>query len=141
MLPHPDEALVRAGAGPGATPPPSTDLAERILDNTPHLKARASINVVLEGMEQAGARNIPISKELAAAIPVVAAKMMTKQGSLRANHAGAKLAVASLKYNLDRFEEANKTEEQKLEINVEKGVFIIPAPVIGRLGETPKERE
>lgn len=128
-------------------PTPAPPLAERILDGKDVGKISA-INMILGGMEEAGAKRINISNELAQAIPVVAAQLITGTKDEPATHstknAGAKLVLGSLKYNLDRFEEANKTELPKVENNITvngNATFIIPAPVIGRLGETPKERE
>jgi hypothetical protein len=67
---------------------------------------RTCVKVIIDQLDEAGAKGVPVSDELAGAIPVIASKMITS-GKPRLAHYGAKLALAALRYNLERFRIAN----------------------------------
>lgn len=81
------------------------DIAADILDQPQYL--RANVNSIIATMEDHHARAIPISPELARAVPIIAGRLM-QHDSPRLQATGAKLVVAGLKHNLALFEFADK---------------------------------
>lgn len=82
-----------------------TDTAEKILNPT---HVRQSVRDVIAQLETFHARGIPIPAELAAAVPIVCARLMRHE-TPRVAAMGAKLVVAALKHNLELSQHADKT--------------------------------
>lgn len=81
------------------------DIAADILDQPQYL--RANVNSIIATMEDHHARAIPISADLARAVPIIAGRLM-QHDSARLQATGAKLVVAGLKHNLALYEFADK---------------------------------
>lgn len=81
------------------------DLAEKILDPS---HRRANVRAMIAKLEECHIRGIPVSEQLAAAVPVVCAQLLRSE-SPRVKAAGAKLVVAALKHNLELAAFADKT--------------------------------
>lgn len=84
---------------------PLSDLAAKLLEHRREIKANA--NAVLATLEDAGARQIPITPELVAAIPVLCAQL-ARDNSPRVKAKAVQLMLAASKYNLDRAIHADK---------------------------------
>lgn len=75
-----------------------SELAEKLMEHRQHIKS--NVQAVVATLEDHHARGIPISPELAAAVPIVCAQLM-KSDNPRHKASGAKLVVAALKHNLE----------------------------------------
>ena len=119
-------------------PPPPDQPGDAIVRAFEEQSGKISTaKVILQTMDEAGAKAIPISDNLLAAVPAIAAKLMTSENS-RKQVAGAKLVVGAAKYNLARFTEANKTDPVKVEQSTQGDTYnitIMPPP--GAVGELP----
>jgi hypothetical protein len=73
-------------------------MADEIVDGK---HTRANVNAVVAALDDMGARGVPVPAELAAAIPVVVARLM-RADSPRMQAAAVKLALAALRHNLER---------------------------------------
>lgn len=72
-------------------------MADNIADGR---NTRSNVAMVVGMLDDFHARRIPIPPELAAAIPVVVARLM-RSDSARIQAAGVKLALAALRHNLE----------------------------------------
>ena len=81
-----------------------SDMVSTIIDGT---HTRANVRAVIASLEDHHVRGVPIPANLAAALPAVCAKLMTSD-SPRVVAAGAKLALACLKHNLEVHVHADK---------------------------------
>ncbi len=107
-------------------------LVETIL--TPQQK-RANVRAVIHQLDDLGARGVPIPKELADAIPIVVAQLMRSQ-SERIKAAGAKLAIAALKHNLNLATSADKMSrlDEEMPTDITHGIsitYMVDAPPNG----------
>ena len=89
-------------------------LAESLMDTS--TGRRVGAKIILEQMDEAGVRGVPISAELAEAIPVIAAKFLTS-GKPRMMLHGAKLIQAALRYNLNRWDSATGNQATQINLN------------------------
>lgn len=81
-----------------------SDLAERILQPP---MVRTNVNAIIATMEDHHARGVPISTELARAVPIIAGQLMQHKAA-RFRAIGAKLVLWALKHNLDVYQFADK---------------------------------
>jgi hypothetical protein len=79
-------------------------MADDIVDGT---HTRANVNAVVAALDDMHARGVPVPSELAAAIPVVIARLM-RSDSPRIQAAAVKLALAALRHNLERASTADR---------------------------------
>jgi len=84
---------------------PLSDLAAQLLERRQHIKS--NVNAVIATLDDHGARGVPVTAELAAAIQVICATLMKDQNP-RIKSKGAELALAAMKYNLERMAQADK---------------------------------
>lgn len=68
---------------------------------------RTNVNDIIKTMEDHHARGVPISAELARAVPIIAANLMQHKAA-RFRAIGAKLVLWALKHNLDVYTLADK---------------------------------
>lgn len=110
------------------------DIAADILDQPQYL--RANVNSIIATMEDHHARAIPISADLARAVPIIAARLM-QHDSARLQATGAKLVVAGLKHNLALFEFADKAGRLDSGLATERSdaqtIIVLQAPPRARL--------
>lgn len=81
-----------------------SNLADSVL--APPL-VRTNVAAIIATMEDHNARGVPITGDLAAAVPIICARLM-KQDSPRMQATGAKLVLAALKHNLELVQQAGK---------------------------------
>lgn len=89
-------------------------LAESVMDTS--TGRRVGAKLILEQMDEAGVRGVPISPELAEAVPVIAAKFLTS-GKPRMMLHGAKLIQAALRYNLNRWDSATGSHATQINLS------------------------
>lgn len=99
----PSAPLVRAPALNGGDG--GRALAASILEQRQYI--RTNVDSIIKTMEDHGARGIPISADLAEAIPLIARELLSHE-SLRIRRVGAFLVMAALKHNLKVFEFADR---------------------------------
>lgn len=106
------------------------ELADEICTIHPGSGTQTIVKNIIRTMDDAHARQIPLDPKLVEAVPIVVARLM-QHDSPRYQAAGAKLAVAALKHNLERFALADKLarlEEDKPTERVEQRHFVVPPP-------------
>ena len=79
-------------------------MADEIADGR---NTRANVNAVVAALDDMHARGVPVPPELAAAIPVVIARLM-RADSPRIQASAVKLALAALRHNLERVVAADR---------------------------------
>lgn len=82
-----------------------SDLAAQLLERRGQILSNT--NAVIATLEDHGARQIPITPELAAAVPVLCAQL-ARDPSARVKAKAAQLILAASKYNLERLVHADK---------------------------------
>lgn len=79
-------------------------LVDQIVDGT---HTRANVAIVCQRLHELGAKGVPVPQQLLEALPHVVAKLL-KSDSPRIQNAGAKLALAMVRHNLDLVQVADR---------------------------------
>lgn len=109
------------------------DLATVVLDDRRHV--RRTVADVIRTMEDANVRGIPISEDLARAVPIIAAQL-AQSGQDRSKGTAAKLILAALKHNREMFADADKVSRLDSDLPTERNesrTVVILAPAKARL--------
>lgn len=90
---------------PSAPTPARSALADSLLERRQEIKS--NVQAVIATLEDHCARGVPISPELALAVPSICATLV-KSTNHRHKSVGARLILSAMKYNLDRVQYADK---------------------------------
>jgi hypothetical protein len=100
------------------------ELADKIVDGR---NTRANVRIIMRQLEEAGVRGAPVPATLAAALPIVAARLLESESD-RIQAAGAKLVLEMLKHNLALAEFADKCA--RLDAGTATQVLDVPVKII-----------
>lgn len=109
------------------TPEPSAAAVKLAGDIVDGKNTRANVRIIMRQLEECGVRGAPVPATLAAALPIVAARLL-ESDSDRIQSAGAKLILEMLKHNLAVAEFADKCA--RLDAGSATEVVNIPVKII-----------